>query len=90
MRFFAARRYYSEPMFTDAKLLRRYIRDHDEQAFAEFVQRHVGLVYAAALRRTNSRSEAARGRKLAFATTGHPLPPHTARSGARVRLICWV
>jgi len=39
-------------MSPDAELLRRYSRQHDERAFAELVQRHLGLVYAAALRRT--------------------------------------
>lgn len=34
----------------DAELLRRYIDDRSEAAFAELVERHFGLVYAAALR----------------------------------------
>jgi RNA polymerase sigma factor (sigma-70 family) len=42
-------------MSPDAELLRRYSRQHDERAFAEVVQRHLGLVYAAALRRTGGR-----------------------------------
>jgi RNA polymerase sigma factor (sigma-70 family) len=42
-------------MSPDAELLRRYSRQHDERAFAEVVQRHLGLVYAAALRRTGCR-----------------------------------
>ena len=42
-------------MSLDAELLRRYSRQHDERAFAELVQRHLGLVYAAALRRTGGR-----------------------------------
>jgi RNA polymerase sigma factor (sigma-70 family) len=42
-------------MSPDAELLRRYSRQHDERAFAELVQRHLGLVYAAALRRTAGR-----------------------------------
>ncbi|WP_164976257.1 RNA polymerase sigma factor [Oleiharenicola lentus] len=42
-------------MSPDAELLRRYSRQHDERAFAELVQRHLGLVYAAALRRTGGR-----------------------------------
>jgi RNA polymerase sigma factor (sigma-70 family) len=37
----------------DTELLRRYARDREEAAFAELVRRHVDLVYAAALRRTN-------------------------------------
>jgi RNA polymerase sigma factor (sigma-70 family) len=38
---------------TDDKLLRQYVRDHSEPAFAELVQRHIRLVYSAALRQVN-------------------------------------
>ncbi len=38
-------------MTEDAELLRRYALEKSEPAFAEFVQRHVNLVYAVALRR---------------------------------------
>jgi RNA polymerase sigma factor (sigma-70 family) len=37
-------------MIDDAELLRRYAEQHSDAAFAELVQRHIGLVYAAALR----------------------------------------
>ncbi len=37
-------------MTTDGELLQRYIRGNSEPAFAELVQRHLSLVYAAALR----------------------------------------
>ena len=37
-------------MKDDATLLHRYVASHDEAAFAEFVQRRIGLVYSAALR----------------------------------------
>jgi RNA polymerase sigma factor (sigma-70 family) len=37
-------------MTDDATLLHRYVAAHDEAAFAEFVQRRIGLVYSAALR----------------------------------------
>jgi len=37
-------------MTDDAQLLRRYATEHSQEAFAELVQRHVGLVYHAALR----------------------------------------
>jgi len=40
-------------MTIDAELLRRYLEERSESAFAELVQRHLGLVYSAALRRTN-------------------------------------
>lgn len=37
----------------DADLLRRYVEDGSEAAFAELVRRRIGLVYAVALRQTN-------------------------------------
>ena len=40
-------------MSNDNELLRRYTRDRSEKAFSEFVQRHVNLVYSAALRQSN-------------------------------------
>jgi RNA polymerase sigma factor (sigma-70 family) len=39
-------------MNDDADLLRRYAKDHSEEAFAELVRRHLGLVYHAAWRLT--------------------------------------
>jgi RNA polymerase sigma factor (sigma-70 family) len=38
-------------MNDDAELLRRYVEERSESAFAELVRRHIGLVYASALRR---------------------------------------
>jgi RNA polymerase sigma factor (sigma-70 family) len=38
---------------TDGELLRRYVRDRSETAFGELVQRHINLVYSAALRQVN-------------------------------------
>lgn len=38
-------------MTEDAESLRRYAEEGCEEAFAELVQRHLGLVYASALRR---------------------------------------
>jgi RNA polymerase sigma factor (sigma-70 family) len=46
-------------MPTDAELLQRYVGRRDERAFAELVQRHLGLVYAAALRSTGGRAQLA-------------------------------
>lgn len=40
-------------MTDDPELLRRYAEEDSEPAFAEFVQRHVDLVYSAAVRRLN-------------------------------------
>jgi RNA polymerase sigma factor (sigma-70 family) len=39
---------------TDMELLARYTRQHAEDAFAEIVRRHLGLVYSAALRQVRS------------------------------------
>ena len=39
---------------TDLELLRRYARDHAEDAFAEIVRRHLNLVHSAALRQVRS------------------------------------
>jgi len=39
---------------TDLELLARYARRHAEDAFAEIVRRHLGLVYSAALRQVRS------------------------------------
>jgi hypothetical protein len=46
-------------MSTDATLLRRYVEERDERAFAELVQRHLDLVYSAALWRTGGRTHLA-------------------------------
>ena len=40
-------------MDDDAQLLQRYARDGAEEAFAELVRRHLGLVYGSASRRVN-------------------------------------
>src|ERR1017187_8279948 len=37
----------------DIELLRRYVFERSESAFADLVQQHIGLVYSAALRQTN-------------------------------------
>jgi RNA polymerase sigma factor (sigma-70 family) len=41
------------PMSDDSSLLRRYVEERSEAAFAELVARHIGLVYGAALRQLN-------------------------------------
>lgn len=46
-------------MSHDAELLRQYAEEQSEAAFAEFVQKHAGLVYASALRRLAGDTHAA-------------------------------
>ena len=46
-------------MNDDAVLLRRYVAEKSEEAFAELVRRHLGFVYAAAVRRLNGDSHGA-------------------------------
>ena len=50
-------------MITDAEMLQRYARGRDERAFAELVQRHLGMVYGAALRRTGGQKHLDAGAK---------------------------
>ena len=50
---------YTLEMTSDGELLRRYAESKSEDAFAELVQRHLGLVYAAALRQVNGDSHLA-------------------------------
>lgn len=46
-------------MATETELMQRYVGQRDERAFAELVQRHVGLVYATAHRVTGGRAHLA-------------------------------
>lgn len=67
-------------MSPDAELLLRYANERDERAFAELVQRHLGLVYAAAQRRTGQAQLAEEIAQTVFAElarqagrlSGHP------------------
>jgi RNA polymerase sigma factor (sigma-70 family) len=69
-------------MTDDAELLRQYARDGSEAAFAELVQRHLDLVYSAALRRVGGDTHLAKdvaqqvfialGRQ-ASSLSGHPV-----------------
>jgi len=64
-------------MIEDTELLRRYVDDGSETAFAELVQRHLGLVYAAALRQlggaTHRAEEATQGVFIALARKARTL-----------------
>lgn len=46
-------------MHPEAELLQRYADHRDERAFRALVEKHLGLVYAAALRRTGGRTQLA-------------------------------
>ncbi len=66
---------------SDTELLLRYAEDHSEAAFAELVSRHVGLVYAAALRQvggaTHRAQDAAQMVFVALARQAGPLSRRT-------------
>lgn len=59
VRFVRGVRLYGDSMLTDAELLQRYVRDRDSRAFGDLVQRHLGVVYGAALRRTGGHAHLA-------------------------------
>jgi len=50
---FSAGRCKHETMVSDNALLQRFVSERSQEAFAEFVSRHIGLVYHAALRQLN-------------------------------------
>jgi RNA polymerase sigma factor (sigma-70 family) len=65
---------------TDMELLARYTRQHAEDAFAELVRRHLGLVYSAALRQIRSpqlAEEVAQSAFIDLACTAARLKPDT-------------
>src|SRR6058998_1071522 len=65
---------------TDLELLARYRQQHAEDAFAELVQRHLGLVYSAALRQVRSpqlAEEVAQSVFIDFARSAARLKPDT-------------
>ena len=62
---------------TDLELLARYTHRHAEDAFAEIVRRHLGLVYSAALRQVRSPQLAEEVAQSAFIDL--------ARSAARLK-----
>ncbi len=51
---------------TDFDLLREYAERHSEAAFAALVERHVGLVYSAALRQLGNAGQAEEATQVAF------------------------
>jgi RNA polymerase sigma factor (sigma-70 family) len=81
----AAGRLPVNPMPSDSDLLRRFANEADEFAFAELVQRHLGVVYNAALRRANGNfhlaEEAAQIVFTQLACKAHALRDHAALLG---------
>jgi RNA polymerase sigma factor (sigma-70 family) len=67
------------------ELLRRYVRDRSETAFAELVKQYVDLVYSAALRQVNGNVSAAQDvAQAVFIDLAHKAPRltrHTALAG---------
>lgn len=72
-------------MIQDTELLQRYIQQASQEAFAELVRRHIDLVYAAALRRTNGQralaEEAAQQAFVALAREARTLVQHPTLAG---------
>jgi DNA-directed RNA polymerase specialized sigma24 family protein len=56
---------------TDIELLARYTRHHAEEAFAELVRRHLGLVFSAAVRQVRSPQLAEEVAQSAFIDLAH-------------------
>src|SRR5881296_111259 len=69
---------------TDKQLLRDYAERRSEEAFAELVRRHVGLVYSAAFRmvhETHSAKDVSQAVFLALAQNAGQLVGHSVLSG---------
>jgi RNA polymerase sigma factor (sigma-70 family) len=78
-------------MDDDAQLLRRYAREGAEEAFAELVRRHLGLVYGSALRRVNG--NAALAEEVAqevFASVAHEAAMLEKKVAEGVTLAGWI
>ena len=72
-------------MTDDIPLLKQFVEEHSEEAFAELVHRHVNLVYSAALRQVGGDAhlawDAAQGVFLALAQNARRLVHHAALTG---------
>lgn len=69
-------------MLDDAELVRCFARQHSQEAFAEIVRRHLGLVYSSALRRlggdTHGAEDVAQRVFIALAQAAPKLAEHTS------------
>ena len=78
-------------MDDDAQLLRRYAREGAEEAFAELVRRHLGLVYGSALRRVNGNAALAEEvAQSVFALVAHEASELEKRVVGGVALAGWL
>ena len=82
-------------MGDDSLLLKQYVGDHSQTAFAALVQRHVNLVYSAALRQLGGDAhlawDASQGVFLALAQNAGRLVHHDALTGwlyTTTRFVC--
>lgn len=82
-------------MSDDTQLLRQFVEEHSEEAFAALVQHHVDLVYSAALRQLGGDAhlawDASQGVFLALAQSAPRLLHHRALTGwlyTTTRFIC--
>ena len=74
---------------TDLELLARYTRQHDEDAFAEIVRRHLDLVHSAALHQVRSpqlAEEVAQATFLKLARHARRLAPNTIMTAWRYQV----
>jgi len=75
---------------TDLKLLKRYIHDSAEDAFAEIVCRHVGLVHSAALRQVRSPQLAEEVAQSAFTDLARNAAKLIETTGSTPMLTAWL
>jgi RNA polymerase sigma factor (sigma-70 family) len=82
-------------MGDDSLLLKQYVGDHSQTAFAALVQRHINLVYSAALRQLGGDAhlawDATQGVFLALAQNARHLVRHAALTGwlyTTTRFVC--
>jgi hypothetical protein len=74
------------PSTNDLDLLRKFIRDHSQDAFTALVRRHLNLVYCAALRQVRSRQLAEEVAQSVFSD----LARHAARLKPGPFLKVWI
>jgi RNA polymerase sigma factor (sigma-70 family) len=82
---------YEKAMIEDVELLRRYAAERSEEAFAELVRRHLGLVYGSALRRVNQNAALAdEVAQSVFSTVAHEAEKLVGKVGDGAPLAGWL